>query len=103
MALAAYLVGMNVFLRTRMFRGAITSDAGSLRVEYRTAYSLWPGRIHVEDLAIRGRDSSVEWILSLDRCDFRVSFLALARRRFHASHVNGNGLRLRIRLRRTAP
>ncbi len=103
LALAAYLVGMNVFLRTRMFRGAITSDSGSLRVEYRTAYSLWPGRIHVEDLAIRGRDGSVEWVLSLDRCDFRVSFLALARRRFHASHVEGDGLSLRIRLRRDGP
>ncbi len=101
-ALAAYLVGMNVLLRTRLFRNAITSTSGSLLVEYRTAYSLFPGRIHVEGLTIRGRDGSVEWILLLDRCDFRVSFAALARRRFHASHVNGDGLSLRIRLRKEA-
>ncbi|HTB72813.1 MAG TPA: hypothetical protein VK762_06200 [Polyangiaceae bacterium] len=101
-ALAAYLVGMNLFLRTRLFRNAITSASGSLLVEYRSAYSLFPGRIHVEGLTIRGRDGSVEWILLLDRCDFRVSFAALARRRFHASHVNGDGLSLRVRLRKEA-
>ena len=102
-AFAAYLVGMNVFLRTRLFRDAITSSSGSLLVEYHSAYSLWPGRIHVEGLTIRGRDSSVEWIIRLDRCDFRVSFAALARRRFHASHVNGDGLSLRSGSARTAP
>ena len=101
-ALGAYLVGMNVFLRTRLFRDAITSSSGSMLVEYRSAYSLFPGRIHVEGLTIRGRDSSVEWVLLLDRCDFRVSFAALARRRFHASHVNGDGLSLRVRLRKEA-
>jgi hypothetical protein len=100
---AAYLTGMNLFLRTGMFRDAITSSSGSLLVQYRSAYSLLPGRIHVEGLVIRGRDSSVEWILLLDRCDFRVSFLELARRRFHASHVTGDGLSLRIRLRKDAP
>lgn len=100
---ASYLVGMNVFLETRLFRGAISSSPGSLLVDYRAAYSLWPGRIHVEGLAIRGRDSSVEWILRLERCDFRVSFFALIRRKFHASHVNGDGLSLRIRLREDTP
>jgi hypothetical protein len=102
-AFATYLAGMNLFLRTRLFRSVITSASGSLLVDYREAHSLWPGRIHVEGLVIRGRDSSVEWILSLDRCDFHVSFLALARRRFHASHVNGDGLSLRVRLRRDGP
>ena len=101
-AFASYLVGMNGLLRTRLFRSAITSSTGSLLVDYRSAYSLWPGRIHVEELVIRGRDSSVEWILRLDRCDFRVSFLALTRKRFHATHVNGDGLSLRVRLRRDA-
>jgi hypothetical protein len=53
------LAGMNVFLRTRLFRDLISADPGSLRVEYASAYSLWPGRIHVEGLSIRGLDSNV--------------------------------------------
>jgi hypothetical protein len=94
-----YLVGMNVFLRTRIFRNLISYEPASLRVEYADAYSLFPGQIHVEGLAIRGRDSSVEWILRIERCKFWVSFLDLTRRKFHASHVAGDGLTLRVRLR----
>jgi hypothetical protein len=94
-----YLVGMNVFVRTRLFRNAISFDPDSFRVDYASAYSVLPGRIHVEGLTIRGRDSAVEWILNLDRCDFRVSFVELLHRRFHANHVRGDGLTLRARRR----
>ncbi len=96
---ALYLVGMNVFLRTRLFRNAISYDPTSLQVEYGSAYSLWPGRIHVEGLAIRGRDSHVEWILRLDRCDFRPHFWELVHKRFHAGPVVGDGMSLRLRRR----
>jgi hypothetical protein len=49
-AIAAYLVVMNVFLRTRMFRDAITSSSGSLLVEYRNAYSLFFGEAYLHHL-----------------------------------------------------
>ncbi|HEY8089805.1 MAG TPA: hypothetical protein VIF09_18220, partial [Polyangiaceae bacterium] len=66
---------------------------------YASAYSVVPGRIHVSGLRIRGRDSNVEWVLTLERCDFRVSFRDLLRHRFHADHVRGDGLTMRIRQR----
>jgi hypothetical protein len=94
-----YLIGMNVFLRTRLFRNAISADPDTLLVDYATAYSWWPGRIHVEGLSIRGRDSHVEWILRLDRCDLRVVFMDLAHKKFHAEHVRGDGVSMRVRLR----
>lgn len=95
----AYLVGMNLFLETRWFRSAIGFSPDDLRVEYTRAYSLLPGRIHVEGLSIRGSDTSVEWILNLDSCDFHVHFRDLLKRKFHADHVRGAGLSLRIRFR----
>ena len=95
-----YLVAMNVFIRTRIFRDLIGADPTSILVDYRSAYSVLPGRIHADDLRIRGRDSNVEWILSLDRCEFRVSFRDLLIRRFHATDVHGDGLSLRVRQRR---
>ena len=52
-AFAAYLVVMNVFLGTRIFRDAITSSSGSLLVEYPNAYSLFSVRRSVHHL--RGR------------------------------------------------
>ena len=98
-AALSYLVGMNVFLRTHLFRDAVGADPEALLIDYASAYSVWPGRIHVEGLSIRGRDSNVEWILLIDRCDFRVSLADLAHTKFHAHRVRGDGLSLRIRLR----
>ncbi|MGH7297706.1 MAG: hypothetical protein ACRELB_22400, partial [Polyangiaceae bacterium] len=94
-----YLIAVNVVIRTRLLRNLISEDPGAMRVDYASAYSLVPGRIHVEGLRIRGRDSHVEWILTLDRCDFRVAFADLLHRRFHADHVHGDGLSLRVRQR----
>src|SRR5579859_3093040 len=94
-----YLAGMNAFLKTHLFRDAISVDPASFLVDYTDASSFWPGRIHVEGLSIRGRDSHIEWILHLDRCDFRVSFADLAHKKFHARDVRGDGLSLRVRLR----
>ncbi|HLK40105.1 MAG TPA: hypothetical protein VKU41_25290 [Polyangiaceae bacterium] len=99
-AAAFYVVGMNVFLGTRLFRSAINADPDSLRVEYASARSLLPGHIHVEGLHIRGRDHHVEWILVVDRCDFRASFSELLHKRFHASDVRAEGLSMRVRRRR---
>ena len=98
-----YLAAMNTFLETTAFRSLINFDPDTFRIEYRSAYSIVPGSVHVDALQIRGRDGSVEWILELDRCDFRVSFVDLARRRFHAHRVRGDGLSLRARLRLDNP
>ena len=93
------MLGMNVFLQTRLFRHSISFSPDEFRLEYSRAYSTIPGKIYVEGLTIRGSDSAVEWILALDRCTFRVSFLDLLHRRFHAEHVRGDGLSLRVRLK----
>lgn len=98
-AWALYLAAMNVFIRTRLFRNLVSANPDAMLVDYASAYSLLPGRIHVEHLSLRGRDPSVEWFLTIDRCDFRLWPLDLFHRRFHASHVRGDGLALRVRLR----
>jgi hypothetical protein len=98
-AWALYIVAMNVFLKTRLLRDVLSGEPDEFLVDYVTAYSIVPGRMHVEGLSIRGRDSSVEWILHVDTCDFRVAFADLAHRRFHATRVHGDGLTLRVRQR----
>jgi hypothetical protein len=94
-----YLVAINVFLRTRLFRNLINFDPESFRVEYASAYSIVPGRIHVEGLTIRGKDSDVEWLAAIDRCDFAIVVTALFHHQFHAEHVRGDGVAFRARLR----
>ena len=69
-----YLVGMNAFVRTRLFRNLISEDPNAILVEYSSAYSVVPGHIHVNALRIRGRDSHVEWIsLSINATSVSLS------------------------------
>ena len=101
-AVVVFAGALNVFIGTRLFRHLISYDPGSLLLDYDRAYSLWPGRIHVEGLVIRGRDRNVEWSLELDRCDFREHFVGLFRHEFHAGPVTCDGLSLRLRQRKPA-
>lgn len=97
--LALYLIVANVLLRTSLGRKMLNASPGAFLVEYESAYSLIPGRVHVEKLSIRGRSSSIEWRLIVDRGDFRIALTDLARKRFHTTWVRVEGAEFRLRLR----
>jgi hypothetical protein len=94
-----YLGSINVLLRTRLLRHALSTDPATLWVDYESAYSIIPGRVHVVGLAIRGRERTEEWVITIDRVDFDVAFRDLLRHRFHATHVHASGFGIRARLR----
>src|SRR5580658_59878 len=94
-----YLVGINVLVRTHMLRSALSADPEEMLVDYASAYSWIPGRVHVEGLKIRGSDWNIQWVLGIDKCDFNFSPLDFIHRRFHASRVRAEGLTFRVRLR----
>ncbi|HLK35980.1 MAG TPA: hypothetical protein VKU41_04455, partial [Polyangiaceae bacterium] len=105
---ASYLVVANVLLRTRLLRDAIGGSSlnfafsgsfSEVRLEYKSAYSILPGRVHVEGLTIRGRDRAVEWFLSVDRTDVAISLVDLLHRTLRATRVRSSGLAIRARLR----
>ncbi len=95
----SYLVVANVLLRTRLLRNAISSDSAALHLDYESAYSIVPGRVHVEGLTIRGRDRTMEWLLTLDRADVSISLVDLFSRSFHATRLRSRGLTIRARPR----
>jgi hypothetical protein len=97
--LLIYWVGMNVFLGTRLLRSVANASPDQLQIEYSSAYTIIPGRAHVKGLSIRGSDDSVEWILRIDDCDFRIHPLDLLHKKFHVGHVRASGVSMRIRLR----
>ena len=98
-----YLVGINVFLSTSLFENVVDGDPTTIDVHFARAWSLLPGSIHAERLSIRGRDSHVEWILRLDRVDFRVSFLGFLHKQFHVLSARGSGIAFRLRQRVESP
>ena len=103
-----YLVVANVLLRTRLLRNAVsgsamnfavTGNSSELRLDYESAYSIVPGRVHLEGLTIRGRERTVEWALTLDHAVVDVSLVDLLSRKFHATRLRGSGFTIRARLR----
>jgi hypothetical protein len=107
-----YLAVANAVLRTRLLRDAVSGGfvnfavsgaVADLRLDYASAYSLLPGRAHVDGLSIRGRDRAVEWFLTLERADVHISLRDVLRRNFHATRVRASGFTIRARLRLARP
>ena len=98
-AYATFLVLMNVALATGLVSRLISRKPEAILVRFDSAWSFWPGRVHARNLQIRGADSMCEWQLGLDDVTFRTSLVDLLRRRFHASHVRGQGVSMRMRFK----
>jgi hypothetical protein len=98
-----YVLGINVFLSTPLFGRVVNAKPDIVDVHYERAWSLLPWSIHARKLSVRGRDGDVEWMLRLDEVEFGVSFAALVRMRFEATHVRGQGVSFRLRQRLSTP
>jgi hypothetical protein len=91
-----YLLIATVVLRTSLLRD-FAARGGDLRVDYDSAYSVLPGRIHVEGLLVRFHDRNVEFSIGVGRGTLDVSLHELAVRRFHALRVDGREVSYRMR------
>jgi hypothetical protein len=68
------------------------------RVEWRRAWSLVPGRVHVRDLKLRHENpSGTSWQLVMDEVKVDLSLLSLLKRTLRAESVDGRGLSVQIR------
>jgi hypothetical protein len=96
-----YAFSMNVFLSTPLFDKIINGqDPDAIHITYRRGWSLFPSHIHARDLSIRGRDSNVEWELTIQKVEFEVALRSLIRQNFNVSMVDGTGVTFRLRSRR---
>lgn len=92
-----YVVAANVVLRTGLLRGWLDSDPSKLHVDYASAWSPYPGRVIVRDLALRFQDDNVQLFLELERASMRIDLLALTHRTFHVRGLDGTGVAFRLR------
>ena len=102
-AYALYVVALNVFLSTSLFEQVMDQDPETLLVTYERGWTVWPGTIHARKLSIRSQDSHVQLMLRVDRCEFDISFLDLARQKFHPTRVVGSGVTFDARQRIDGP
>ncbi|MEO7111429.1 MAG: hypothetical protein ABI183_13405, partial [Polyangiaceae bacterium] len=93
------VVGGNVFLKTNLFKSLMAFDPQAMTMEYESAYSWFPLRVHVDNLTVRGSDSHVQWLLTVDHADTFVWPWDFARQRIHTSETHANGVSFVVRTR----
>jgi hypothetical protein len=91
-----YLVAANIVLRTRLLRDLV-SRGDDVELDYASAYSVWPGLVHVRGLALEVQDYQNEFSVAADSGMLKICLHDLLFRRFHASNVALTGLAFRFR------
>lgn len=95
-ASAGYLALANALLLFKPIRGLVSQGPDS-ELSYEAAYSLWPGRVHFEDLELVIQDYNVQFAVRAQAGSVDVSLHELFFKRFHAVAVTLEGLSFRFR------
>jgi hypothetical protein len=94
-----YEVGANIALSTGAIAKLVSGHPERLLLEYEHARTFWPGRVHLGEFDLRGREETVEWQLHIDTADVDLSLWALVHRRFQVAKVTVTGVTFRLRFR----
>jgi hypothetical protein len=95
--LVVYLLAANILLRTRLLRGWISADESALRLDYRSAWSAYPGHVWVRDLSLRYQDKNVQMLVLAERAKLDVDLFALTKRAFKVRKVTAERVTFRMR------
>ena len=93
---ALYLLLGNVLIKTAILK-RLANTSPSVQLDYGSAYTLFPGRVHVTGLELRSEDYNVQFEVTAESATLDVNLLALAARRFHALRVRAEGVGFRAR------
>jgi hypothetical protein len=99
---ALYLAAANLYLRSGRLQRALSRRPEVARLDYDSAWTVFPGRIHVRGFRLLGETRNIQWWLALDRATLDVVVPRLLRREFVAADVTGDGIALRVARRADA-
>jgi hypothetical protein len=94
-----WLVVAQALLWTPLLRNLLNAHSPKIHLEYASAWSAWPGTVHVRGLVLIGQDRGVEWQLGLDEVKASIAIGQLPARIFHATAVRARGVRFALRRR----
>jgi hypothetical protein len=93
-----YLALANAFLSLGGIR-LLTRGTNSVKVEYGSAWTVWPGVVHARNLVVTIQDHNVQSMLQFERAVVSIHLAELPRKVFHAKRVRGDGFSFRFRHR----
>jgi hypothetical protein len=92
-----YVLVANVVLKTGLIERFVNDEPQDLQVSFEKAWTIFPGRLHVQNFALRLQDENVQVWLRIPQARLRVKLGELLVRRFHVSDLKAEGLSFRIR------
>ncbi|HWZ84566.1 MAG TPA: hypothetical protein VN032_00100 [Thermoanaerobaculia bacterium] len=95
--LAVYAGVARWLLSGPALRAAINTNPEGFLLDYDGATSIWPGRVAIRNLRIRGSDHNAQWIVEVADATVEYSVTALVSRTFRCLHLRGSGLTFRVR------
>lgn len=96
-----YGAGASLFLEF-VLRDLINNSTDEVKIGYRYAYSVWPGRVMVKDLTFRLQDSNVQMYFEMPQVAVGVNIFTLLKRKFTTRYVDAGELKFFLRFRREA-
>jgi hypothetical protein len=91
-----YLLPANLFLGTGLGQRLLNRRPERLRVEWGSAWSLWPGAVEVRGFRIEGDNRRVRWAVAVDRGRGRIGLLPLLSKELRVSGFEGEGVSSRV-------
>ncbi|HEX4386109.1 MAG TPA: hypothetical protein VH083_24290 [Myxococcales bacterium] len=98
---ALWMVVIHVFLWTPLLRNVINQNQQTVHLNYRSGWSIWPGRVHINGLILTVEDHFQQFELDIDTLEVSVLVHQLPQRKFHAEKVRGSGIKFAMRRRLT--
>lgn len=94
-----YLVAGNWYLRSGDLEKRLNRRPERLLVEAGSAWTLWPGVVHVRDFRIRNQTRTAQWWAAMDSGTFELRLLDLRNRELVITGLKGSGVSFRLRRR----
>lgn len=94
-----YLVAGNWYLRSGDLEKRLNRRPERLLIQAGSAWTLWPGVIHVRDFRIRNQTRTAQWWAAMDSGTFELNLLGLRDRELVITGLKGSGVSFRLRRR----
>ena len=98
-----YLVAANLWLRQGGLERMLNRRPERLSIHWDSAWTLWPGVVHVRGFEIRNQTRVYQWWLAVDRGVVDVDVWNLQDRELLLGPLHGSGAAFRLRRRLDAP
>ncbi len=98
-----YVIGGNWYLRHGGLDRLMNRRPERMRMVWESAWTAWPGVVHVRGFQVRSQSRAFQWWLAVDRGTIEMDFLGLRDRELRVAGLHGSGTSFRLRRRLDVP